>query len=57
MDARNRGRQILTARAERITAWLDDGLDVFAYVNNDANGGAVANARDSKRYLARRAVH
>lgn len=47
-------RQFLAARAARIAAWLDDGLDVFAYFNNDADGGAVVNARDLKRYLSRR---
>jgi len=48
--------QFLTARAERIAAWVDDGLDVFAYFNNDADGCAVGNACDLKRYLARRAL-
>lgn len=30
--------------AERIRAWRDQGLDVFAYFNNDANAYAVFNA-------------
>lgn len=46
--------QFLTAQAERIEAWLDDGLDVFAYFNNDTGGHAVHNARDLKRYVDKR---
>jgi uncharacterized protein YecE (DUF72 family) len=34
----------LQAWAERIRAWRDQGLDVFAYFNNDANAYAVFNA-------------
>ena len=30
--------------AEQIGAWVDEGLDVFAYFNNDAEGNAVKNA-------------
>ncbi len=43
--------QFLTAQARRIAGWLGDGLDVFAYFNNDAGGCAVDNARDLKRYV------
>ena len=34
----------LSAWAERIRTWRDQGLDVFAYFNNDANAYAVFNA-------------
>ena len=30
--------------AERLEAWLDEGIDVFAYFNNDYDGHAVADA-------------
>ena len=43
--------QFLTARAAEIRAYLADGLDVFAYFNNDAQGYAVQNAADLKRYV------
>ncbi len=35
----------LRAIAERIRAWHAEGLDVYAYFNNDFHGYAVANAR------------
>jgi uncharacterized protein YecE (DUF72 family) len=31
--------------AEKIRRWRDEGLDVYAYFNNDAHGYAVENAR------------
>jgi uncharacterized protein YecE (DUF72 family) len=31
--------------------YLADGLDVFAYFNNDVHGHAVQNAADLKRYV------
>ena len=43
--------QALTAAAERIKKHLADGLDVFAYFNNDARGYAVRNAADLRRYV------
>lgn len=43
--------QFLTARAAEIRAYLADGLDVFAYFNNDAQGFAIPNAIDLKRYV------
>jgi uncharacterized protein YecE (DUF72 family) len=46
--------QFLTARAECIEDWLDRGLDVFAFFNNDAHGYAVENARDLRRYVEER---
>ena len=43
--------QFLTARAAEIRAYLAAGLDVFAYFNNDAQGFAIQNATDLKRYV------
>jgi uncharacterized protein YecE (DUF72 family) len=44
-------RQALTAQASQIEQYLADGLDVFAYFNNDAHGYAVHNAADLRRYV------
>jgi uncharacterized protein YecE (DUF72 family) len=44
-------RQALTAQARRIAQYLDDGLDVFAYFNNDTHGYAVYNAAALRRYV------
>src|SRR5262249_52973873 len=44
-------RQALTAQARQIEQYLNDGLDVFAYFNNDAHGYAVHNAADLRRYV------
>lgn len=43
--------QALSAWARRIDAWLGDGLDVYAYFNNDAEAHAPANALDLYRYV------
>ncbi len=43
--------QALTAEAKRIREHLSNGLDVFAYFNNDQHGHAVHNARDLRRYV------
>ena len=43
--------QALTALAKRIREHLSNGLDVFAYFNNDQHGHAVHNARDLRRYV------
>jgi uncharacterized protein YecE (DUF72 family) len=43
--------QALSAEARRIRDYLADGLDVFAYFNNDAEGYAVQNAMDLRRYV------
>jgi uncharacterized protein YecE (DUF72 family) len=43
--------QFLTARAAEIQDYLSKGLDVFAYFNNDAEGYAVQNAADLRRYV------
>jgi uncharacterized protein YecE (DUF72 family) len=44
--------QYLSARAQEINEWLDDGMDVFAYFNNDAKGYAVENAFQLREYLS-----
>ena len=44
--------QYLTARANEIQIYLADGLDVYAYFNNDAEGYAVQNAADLRRYVS-----
>lgn len=41
----------LAKEAKRIRRYLRDGLDVYAYFNNDALGHAVANARMLKRLV------
>jgi uncharacterized protein YecE (DUF72 family) len=43
--------QALSAEAQRVERHLADGLDVFAYFNNDAEGYAVRNAKDLRRYV------
>jgi uncharacterized protein YecE (DUF72 family) len=43
--------QALSASARRIIRWLGEGLDVYAYFNNDAGGHAVANAASLRRYV------
>jgi uncharacterized protein YecE (DUF72 family) len=43
--------QALTAQARQIAQYLDDGLDVFAYFNNDTHGYAVHNAAALRRYV------
>jgi len=42
--------QKLSAEARRIRSWLAEGLDVFAFFNNDAHGYAPANAQQLRRY-------
>jgi len=42
---------VLLKEARLIKRYLRDGLDVFVYFNNDANGNAVRNARLLKRLL------
>jgi uncharacterized protein YecE (DUF72 family) len=44
-------QQALTAQARELEQYLADGLDVFAYFNNDAHGYAVQNAADLRRYV------
>ena len=43
--------QALNAVAQRIRKHVADGAEVFVYFNNDAEGCAVNDARDLKRYL------
>lgn len=43
--------QFLAAEAARLREYLSQGMDVYAYFNNDELGYAVANALDLKRYL------
>lgn len=43
--------QFLSAQARRVERWLDAGLDVFVYFNNDAHGDAVRNAQDLRRFV------
>ena len=42
--------QKLSAEAGKIQGWLKAGFDVFAYFNNDAQGYAVQNAANLKRF-------
>ena len=44
-------RQALGAVARRIGEYRANGLDVYAYFNNDAHGYAAANAADLRRYV------
>jgi len=43
--------QALSAVAQRIAGWLNDGCDVYAYFNNDEQGHAVENASDLLRFV------
>ncbi len=47
--AGNYSREQLRARAEVIKRYLDRGLDVFVYFNNDVHGYAIANALELRR--------
>jgi uncharacterized protein YecE (DUF72 family) len=44
---------MLRADARRIRAWLGQGLDVYAYFNNDGGGAAIRNARRLGQLLGR----
>lgn len=44
--------QTLAAQARDIKGYLAEGMDVFVYFNNDAEGYAVRNAMDLRRYVA-----
>lgn len=50
----NYSHQFLTAEADRIAELLRDGLEVFAFFNNDQEGYAPENARDLRRYVEKR---
>ncbi|MFP3904676.1 MAG: DUF72 domain-containing protein [Armatimonadota bacterium] len=43
--------QALSASAQHIQDYLSDGLDVYAFFNNDAHGLAVENAMNLRRYV------
>jgi uncharacterized protein YecE (DUF72 family) len=43
--------QALATQARYVKQYLADGLDVFAYFNNDARGHAVENAADLRRHV------
>jgi uncharacterized protein YecE (DUF72 family) len=45
-------RQALATQARYVKQYLADGLDVFAYFNNDARGYAVQNAADLRRCVS-----
>jgi uncharacterized protein YecE (DUF72 family) len=53
-DGGSYSHQHLAARADEIAGHLEEGLDVFAYFNNDAEGYALDNARDLRRYVEAR---
>lgn len=42
------GKELLMPWAEKMVKWINRGLDVFAYFNNDTHGHAVYDARDLK---------
>jgi len=48
----NYPQQTLIAQARSLKHYVNAGLDVFVYFNNDAQGYAVQNAMDLKRYAA-----
>ena len=45
------GPQRLRRSAARLSAWLDEGTDVYAYFNNDWYGNAVTDATTLRRQL------
>jgi uncharacterized protein YecE (DUF72 family) len=49
------GRRLRT-HADRIAAWLADGIDVYAYFNNDWHGDAITDALWLRHALARSAT-
>ncbi len=46
--------QLLTAWADRLAGWADEGLDCYAYFNNDIGGHAVRDAERLRRFVERR---
>ena len=44
-------RRFLRREARRCRDWLEQGLDVYAYFNNDRDGHAVSNALDLHRFV------
>jgi uncharacterized protein YecE (DUF72 family) len=51
----NYSQEFLRAEAGRIRGYLDEGLDVYAYFNNDQHGHAFRNAADLHRLVGRAA--
>jgi uncharacterized protein YecE (DUF72 family) len=45
------GPQALSSRAEHLATWLAQGVDVYAYFNNDDSGFAVQDAQWLARQL------
>jgi uncharacterized protein YecE (DUF72 family) len=45
------GRRRLRPAAERLTEWLNEGTDVYAYFNNDYEGHAVKDAMTLRELL------
>jgi uncharacterized protein YecE (DUF72 family) len=59
LDDRYRGRYTgarLWRLADRLGSWLDEGVDVYAYFNNDYNGDAVRDAQWLRARLSRGAT-
>jgi uncharacterized protein YecE (DUF72 family) len=50
------GLRRLAPIAERLAAWLADGLDVYAYFNNDFGGNAVVDATSLRELLDKQTV-
>jgi uncharacterized protein YecE (DUF72 family) len=48
------GPERLAPVADRLAAWLDSGVDVYAYFNNDWHGNAPADARDLRHLVDHR---
>ena len=48
--------RMLEADAGRVVGWLDGGLDVYVYFNNDGGGAAVRNALRLREMLGERAA-
>lgn len=46
--------QLLTAHARQISRCISDGMDVYAYFDNDAEAYAVRNAMDLRRFVGQR---
>jgi len=49
----NYTKNILKEWAEKIEKWLEEGLDVYAYFNNDVSAYAIKNALALKEFISR----
>jgi uncharacterized protein YecE (DUF72 family) len=47
------GPRVLSPWARRMAGWLHDGVDVWAYFNNDYEGNAIADARTLRGQVSR----